>query len=116
MKFLALLALTAAALLAADATGTWKGTFAIAGGDSGTAHMVLKQSGASLTGSVGPSADEQHPILNGKAENGKLTFEISFGEVNAKFALNQEGDAMKGEAKLERDGQTQVAKLDLKRE
>jgi len=101
--------------MAADATGTWTGTLAPENGGEGPALLVLKQDGPSLTGSAGPGEQQQHAILNGRAENGKITFEISVGEANAKFVLTQEGEEMKGDVKLERDGQAQNAKLTPKR-
>jgi hypothetical protein len=112
MKHLLFIALTAAALVAADATGTWTGTLTMTDGQSHSAHMVLKQEGDKLSGTAGPDANEQHPILNGKAENGALTFELDNG---MKFALKQDGDEITGEITRERDGQTQKAKVAVKR-
>jgi hypothetical protein len=68
-----LIALAATALYAADATGTWTGTFTPAGNDAGPAHLVLKQEGTRLTGTAGPDESRQRPIQNGKAENGTVT-------------------------------------------
>ena len=113
---LILLLLAAAAALMADATGKWTGTLTPDGGGDGPALLLLKEDAGALTGTAGPSDAEQHAILNGKIENGKITFELAVGEARAKFALVQEGEAIKGDVKLERDGQTQTAKLVLKRE
>jgi hypothetical protein len=111
MKYILLLALTAAGLMAADATGTWTGTFTPAGKDPGPAHVVLKQEGAKVTGTAGPTVDEQHEIQNGKAEEGKITFEVNNNNVTMKFVLNQDGDEMKGDVSRERDGQVETARL-----
>lgn len=120
MKQLFLVMFAVAGLMAADATGKWTGTLTTPsseGGErSGPALLELKQEGAKLTGTAGPDAGERHDIQNGKAEEGTLTFEVPTGEVVMKFTLKQEGDAIKGEITRERDGRTQVAKLDLKRE
>ena len=44
-------------------------------------------------------------ILNGKAEDGKITFELKMGdEAVAKFTLVHEGEEIKGDVKLERGG------------
>jgi hypothetical protein len=120
MKQLFLALFAVAGLIAADATGKWSGTMTAPsqdGGDrTGPALLDLKQDGAKVTGSAGPDAGERHEIQNGKAEDGILTFEVVNDDRVMKFTLKQEGDAMKGEIARERDGQTQKAKLDLKRE
>lgn len=111
MKHLFAIAL-AATLLSADATGTWTGTLTKSDGQSNPAHLVLKQDGDTLTGTAGPDANEQRPILNGKVENGLLTFELDNG---MKFALKQDGDDITGEVTRDREGQTEKAKLAVKR-
>ncbi|MES1257481.1 MAG: hypothetical protein ABUS51_03590 [Acidobacteriota bacterium] len=115
MKSILILMLAAAGLIAADATGTWTGTFTPAGQEPGTAHLVLKQDGATLTGTAGPRADEQSEIRNGKAEDGKITFELAHDDVTMKFVLKQEGDAIRGDVSREKDGQIQEAKLEVSR-
>ncbi len=111
MKYILILILAAAGLMAADATGTWTGTFTPGGQEPGPARLVLKQEGTKLTGTGGPSAEEQHEIQNGKAEDGKLTFEIAHDDSTMKFVLKQEGDEIKGDASREKEGQVQTAKL-----
>ncbi len=107
-----------AILLAADATGTWTGTFTV-NGDSPEprpALLVLKQDGDRLTGTAGPDASQQMPIEKGKVEDGKLTFEVAAGESIMKFALVLNGDELSGEIQRERDGEHQTAKLAVKRQ
>ena len=119
MKHFLLLTIAAAGLMAADATGKWTGSLLVPtpdGEQARPAHLVLKQEGATLTGSAGPDASEQHPIQNGKVEDGKLVFEVATGSNVMKFALNQDGDEIKGDISRERDGQRQNAKLVVKRE
>ncbi len=68
-----LAALSSAPALAANAaeefSGTWSGTFDIHFADgrvvNDTAWLVLQQSGTTVTGSVGPKAEQQGPIRNG---------------------------------------------------
>ena len=115
MKPLALIALAATMVIATDATGTWTGTFIPEGGQQNTAHLVLKQEGDKVTGTAGPSADQQRPIQNGKAENGAVTFEVANDDSVMKFRLKQQGDEITGDVTRERDGQTQKAKLAVKR-
>ena len=105
-----------AALMATDATGTWTGNLLVPGKDPGPAHLVLKQDGSKLTGSAGPTAEEQHAIENGKAENGMLTFDVPTGETVMRFKLKHEGDEIKGDIIRERDGAIQTASLAVKRE
>ena len=98
-------------LMAADATGTWTGTFTPEGNQAGPAHVVLIQEGTKLTGTAGPRPDEQRPIQNGKAEDGLLTFEVADQNSTMKFVLKQNGDEIKGDVSRVRDGQVQTAKL-----
>ena len=115
MKFFAALILSASALLAAGATGTWSGSFTPAGQEPGPAWLVLKQDGSKLTGTAGPSADMQHELSNGKVEGATVTFEVAGEETTMKFVLKLDGDSLKGEASRERDGQRQTAQLDVTR-
>lgn len=115
MTHLLLIALTAATLSAANATGTWTGTVTPDGREAGPAHLVLTQDGNTLTGTAGESPADQYAIQNGKAENGKLTFELTAGNGTMKVTLEQQGDEMAGEVQRERDGNTLTAKLAVKR-
>ena len=74
-------------------------------------HLILKQEGTKLTGTVGPRAEDQHEIQNGKAIDGKLTFDVVVKDATMKFMLHQEGDDIKGEVMREADGRVQTAKL-----
>src|SRR3954469_19440668 len=121
MKSVVLLLVAAAHLFAADATGTWKGTMLVdppdGPGQPGPTYLVLKQEGTALTGTIGATADAQRPFQNGKAENGKLTFELPIGGTAAmKFTLEQSGEAISGTVLAEADGARLSAKLALKRE
>jgi len=120
MHRILLLTLTTACLMAADATGKWAGTLHIPRPDgteqTGPALLVLKQDGATLTGTAGPGEGERHDIQNGKAEDGNLTFEVASGDSTMKFALKQDGEAIKGTITREREGRKESARLELKRE
>ena len=117
MKHLLLFALTAASMLAADATGKWTGTLTPSGdSNSHPAMLVLKQEGSSVTGTAGPDEGERHNIQNGKIENDSITFEVPQGETVMKFNLKLEGDQLQGDITRQRGDQTQTAKLNLKRE
>jgi hypothetical protein len=114
MRLIFLLMLAAASLMA-DATGKWTGTLTPEGDHGGPALVILKQDGSTLTGTAGPDETGQHAILNGKIEGGRITFELAVGNGNAKFTLLQEGEEIKGDVKVEGGGQSQMAKLALKR-
>lgn len=120
MKQIFLLTLAAVGLMAADATGIWTGTLVVSKSDGtdkpGPAYLVLKQEGSKISGSAGPSADEQHPMSVGKAEDGAITFELPTGSAVMKFKLQQTGEEIKGSVTRERDGETETAKLEVKRE
>jgi hypothetical protein len=115
MKTLLVFVLTVAGLLGADATGTWTGSLTRSDGEVGSAHLILKQDGEKVTGTAGPGADEQHEIANGKSENGQITFELPRENGSMKFVLKQEGDEIKGEVTLERDGEVQKGQLAVTR-
>jgi len=114
-KLLLTLTLAAMSLLAADATGKWVGTLSLQGGDDGQsrpAYLVLKQEGTKLTGTAGPDASEQHEIEDGKVEDDRLTFQAR----SMKFDLKLVGDEITGEITRERNGETQKAKITVKRQ
>jgi hypothetical protein len=116
MKNIFLMTVFAAAMAAADATGTWTGTLTkVPTQEPGPAHLVLKQDGAKLTGTAGPDQNRQHPIENGKVENGAITFEVPSGESVMKFVLKQEGEEIKGDVTREHEGDLQRGSLAVKR-
>jgi hypothetical protein len=107
------------ALAAPDLTGKWSGSFLITGPDGQTkddmAFMDLKQNGAELTGTAGPSPEQQWAIQKGKVEGNKITFEVQTDEPLLKFELTLIDGHLKGEAKGEHEGRTMKATLDLQR-
>src|SRR5262245_58832581 len=70
-------ALALAAAPESNVTGKWTGSFKIVEGQSkdSPALLVLKQTGAEITGTVGPNDEEQHTITKGKIEDDKITLE-----------------------------------------
>ena len=119
LKAVLLSAVLALAASAADVSGTWSGTLKITGPDGqtqdDTIHMILKQDGAKLTGTAGPSAGEQLPIEKGAVEGNKVTMEVPVPNGAFKFDVAFEGDRLKGEVTLSAGGQTMKAKLDATR-
>jgi hypothetical protein len=114
--FLAVCALAAAAF-AADATGAWSGSFTLEGsGDSRTAYAVLKQAGTGLTGTAGPSSDEQWPTEAGKVEGNKISFAVRAPDgALYRVALALDGDNASGDLTAVLGDQTIPGKIRLKR-
>src|ERR1700720_2636996 len=114
-RLLAVLLLSTIALLA-DVTGKWTGSFDVTGPDgqtqAQTAFLSLKQDGGTLSGTAGPSEDEQMVIRAGKVDGNKITFEVALenGPI-IKFDLLLADDHIKGSARGESDGRKMTAKL-----
>jgi hypothetical protein len=121
MKTMLLTVALAMSCYGADATGTWNGTISIpASGDQDArtvpAHLVLKQDGATLTGTAGPDPEQQFPVQNGKVDGLALRFEAIAGEAVMKFVLRQEGDQITGEVSREKEGAPpEVTTISVKR-
>ena len=119
MKTLActvLLALCAMTAFAADVTGKWSGTFTPEGGNQSPALVILKQTGDTITGSAGPDDSQQWPMSNGKIDGTKITCDVTSPDgIVLKIALTLDGDKMKGDAAMTREGQSMKAVLELTR-
>ncbi|HUB83249.1 MAG TPA: hypothetical protein VMB03_30820 [Bryobacteraceae bacterium] len=104
------------AAAAADVSGKWSGTFAPDNGDNGSAYVILKQNGATITGSGGPDENAQWPGLQGKVDGNQVTFEVKNPDDGMvyKCSLSLSGDHLDGEAVFTTpDGQSGKAKLNL---
>jgi hypothetical protein len=112
-------ALTVAAVADVDVTGKWSGTFNMTGPNGetneGTALLILKQSGTDISGTVGPSEDEQFPIQKGKIEGEKITLEADHDGHTMKIDLVLAADRITGEAHMDADGHVLNAKVDVTR-
>ena len=115
VRLLAIL-VNALILSAADVTGTWKGTLAPENRDAAPALVILKQTGDTITGTVGPDESERNEIANGKVIQDKVTFDVPRENGTMRFALTVGADTLTGEVLRDRAGQQQMAKLNLKRE
>jgi hypothetical protein len=118
-KVVFVLCLTIALALAAwadDVSGKWSGSFTPEGQQAGTAFLVLKQSGSTLSGTAGPDESQQWPITNGKVEGNKLTGVTTSPEgATYKFVLTADGDHITGNLEVGMSGQSMKATLDVKR-
>ena len=116
----AVVLLLANVLLAAeDLTGKWSGSFNMTlDGQTreDAVYMVLKQNGAELTGTAGPNVNQQWPILKGKIEGDKVTFEVQTDEPLIKFDLTLAEGHLKGNAKAEHQGRSMQALVDAQRQ
>jgi hypothetical protein len=116
--------LLCAALLAAlgssaatDVTGKWTGSFTVISGDGHdeTALLVLKQTGAVISGTVGPNEDEQHTITKGSIDGDKITLEVVEAETRVKLDLVLTGDRITGDVAVSGEGHSLKGKIDVKR-
>ena len=111
-----LMAVCAMTALAADASGKWSGTFAPEGQTPSAAFVVLKQTGKTLTGSAGPNEGEQWPLSNGKLDGSKLTGDVTSPDGAVyKLDLVLEGEHIKGNITMSREGQTRKGTIELTR-
>ena len=78
---------------AADVTGKWDGTI-----NEDPALLILTQKDKTITGSVGGSETDQHPIVSGSIDGNKITIlaKNANNDREYKLELTVEGDEMKG--------------------
>jgi hypothetical protein len=84
-------------------SGTWSGSFDIHYADgrvvSDTAWLVLQQTGAIVTGTVGPNANQPGPVRKGIASGNRLRFVAdSTPGKELRFKLRRQGEKLSGEA------------------
>jgi hypothetical protein len=88
-------------------TGVWKGAFDKIGPSGRVTHapfyMSLRQEGARLSGTVGPSEAEQVEITNGRLDGGNILFEAPHPPAgpNIKFDLMLADHHIQGSAAME---------------
>ena len=109
----------ALALPEADVTGTWSGSFNITGPDGQTrnssALLMLKQSGAGITGTVGPHENERLDIDKGTIEGDKIKLVVEQDGRTLKFDLVLAGGRITGDVEMAREGRAMTAKIDVTR-
>lgn len=110
---------------AADVTGKWTGKveFKTPDGntDTGSALVVMKQSGDEITGTAGESDEHMAAIENGKIAGNKVTFQVTVGDENKrvfKITMNLvSDDKLEGDIEGESaDGEKRAGKISLTRE
>jgi hypothetical protein len=103
---------------AEDLSGTWAGAFIITlDGETqpDVVHMVLKHEGAVITGTAGPSIEQQWKIIDGKVEGDKVTFRVEAEIGFVQFAMELVEGHLKGQATASVDGQAFTAAIDVER-
>ena len=121
MKTTLMMLAMAAMTWAADVTGTWSGPMEMTrNGETraDTAHLILKQTGGEVTGTVGPNAEKQTQITKGTATGEDVVLEATAPDNGLRFVLKLklESDKLTGtlDAKST-DGETMTGKLTLTR-
>lgn len=112
------LVLTAVLFAAEDLSGKWAGSFNITLDGQTKDDLIyldIKQKGTEITGTAGPSLEQQWPIQNGKIAGNKVTFEVKADEPLIKFDLTLAEGHLKGNANAEFDGKLMTAAVDAKR-
>jgi len=99
---IATVVLTLSTAAAADVKGKWEGTVSGQRGDGtrteDTALLILDQKDSVITGTIGGSDSDQHPIKSGKIDGTKVTIVATNAQNGREYTLELtlEGDQMKG--------------------
>jgi hypothetical protein len=103
---------------AADVTGRWEGKITAQRPDGtpieDTALLILEQKGSTLSGTIGGSDADQHPITSGTVDGDKITIQARHAKNDRTFKLELtlDGDQMKGTMTSgERTGQIVVKRV-----
>jgi hypothetical protein len=121
---LALLLVSFPALAAEDFSGSWSGSFTgvMPDGQEHTEQifMTLVHKGADLTGTAGPTAEQQWKVDKGKVDGNNVAFEVQAGGDTAsgpllKFTLAFADGHLKGTLNAEQGGMKLSAKVDTTR-
>jgi hypothetical protein len=122
MRALAALIIAAALCIAAnaaDVSGNWSGKFKVSlpegGTQDDTVYLSLKQTANIITGTAGPSIEQQNPIAIGKIEGNRITLEVPVPNGQFKFDLSLDGEHLKGDVVANAQGQTVKAVMDAAR-
>jgi hypothetical protein len=84
--------------LVADVSGKWTGmvTADRPGGDVQPAFLTLTEKNGRLTGTAGPSENDQRAIENGRVEGGRTRFEMTVAQQTMSFDLRIKQDRLSG--------------------
>jgi len=102
LRALAILSMALAVGAPADVTGRWQGTLTAERPDGtkreDSALLILEQKGTEITGTIGGSEADRHPIVKGTIDGAKVTIQARTvnGERELLLELTLDGDEMKG--------------------
>jgi hypothetical protein len=102
LRALAVLAMTLTIGSSADVTGQWQGTLTAQRPDGTTredsALLILEQKGTDITGTIGGTDADRHPITKGTIDGNKVSIQARTvnGERELLLELTLDGDEMKG--------------------
>ena len=119
MKAVLMMMAMAALTWAADVSGTWSGPLELTrNGETkaDSAHLVLKQEGDQVTGSLGPNAEKQTAITKGTMTGDDLVLEAKLPEKDRVVVLTLKLDSGKLTGTLDArdpDGQGMTGKMTL---
>jgi hypothetical protein len=108
-------AMFAVAAHAIDVSGDWTGkTKLTVNGkvEEDTVYLSLKQIVNIVTGTAGPTLEQQNPIRNGKVEGNRVILEVPVPNGSFKFDLYLEDEHLKGDVIATAQGQTIKAVMD----
>jgi hypothetical protein len=117
--FVTVLFLLSWSAFASDVTGTWQVALMVTAPDGSTQRdtgiAVLKQTGDSITGSMGPDQSRQNPISEGTIKDNKVILKISpQPDRTMTFDLTINGEKLVGTA--ERTGDPRKATVEFVKE
>jgi len=118
MRTPAALFLLAFVSYAADVTGAWAGSTRVSLNgkvEEDTVYLALNQVGNIITGTAGPSIQQQSPIKNGTIEGNHVVLEVPVPHGVFRFDINLVGDHLKGNVIADAQGQTIRAEMDATR-
>lgn len=114
----AALALAVVAAPPADVTGKWQGTISAPRPDGTTADdsalVILEQKGSTITGTVGESEADRHPIVKGTIDGSKISLvaKNSRNEREYQIELTLDDDRLTGTITMgERKGQLALKRV-----
>src|SRR5437879_517834 len=108
MSLVTFLLLAASVASAADVSGAWSGTTRLSLNgkiEEDTMYLSLRQVADQITGTAGPTLQQQAPIRNGKIEGLRVTFDLPVPNGVFHFDINLENEHLKGAVVAEAQGQ-----------
>src|SRR5438477_73805 len=111
-------AMLGVAARAADVSGNWSGKTKVSIDgkvEEDTVYLSLKQTANIVTGTAGPTVEQQSPIRDGKADGNRIILEVPVPGGVFKFDMNLEDEHLKGDVIATAQGQTIKAQMDAVR-